>query len=221
MHEPRGKRSLAIAYATSPTGADHMEAPHDPVFESFGVAELNPLGVLGLVEPVHRLDLGPRKVRAYFYAQQVWSMYNCVGMCDFVASPINALKLEQLLDYVRAVSGWDMSLFELLKVGERANTMARLINIREGFTAADDSLPQRMFEPLQNGPLEGQKIDPVEFKPALQTYYQMCGWSVEGVPTIAKLAELDLLWAVSETDQAADGRVLVASGGIKDTSTYG
>jgi len=35
MHEPRGKKSLAIAYSTSPTGADHMEAPHDPLYEGF------------------------------------------------------------------------------------------------------------------------------------------------------------------------------------------
>jgi aldehyde:ferredoxin oxidoreductase len=36
MHEPRGKRSLALAYALSPTGADHMEAIHDPTFEACG-----------------------------------------------------------------------------------------------------------------------------------------------------------------------------------------
>ena len=35
MHDPRGKKSLALAYALSPTGADHMEAPHDPLYEGF------------------------------------------------------------------------------------------------------------------------------------------------------------------------------------------
>ena len=46
-------------------------------------------------------------------------------------------------DYINASTGWDMSVFELFKVGERANTLARLFNIREGFTKADDTLPQR------------------------------------------------------------------------------
>lgn len=196
MHEPRGKRSLTLAYAVSPTGADHMEAIHDPAFEGLGVVD-NGLSEAGLIEPVDRLDLGPKKVHAFYYAQAIWSLYNSVGMCDFVGIPIGALKLKQLCDYVNAATGWDMSMWELLKVGERANTMSRLYNLREGFTAADDNLPQRMFEPLQNGKLEGVAIDPAEFQAALQLYYQMAGWDSGGVPTAGKLAELDLLWATA------------------------
>ncbi|MBI3973412.1 MAG: aldehyde ferredoxin oxidoreductase family protein [Chloroflexi bacterium] len=197
MHEPRGKRSLALAYALSPTGADHMEAPHDPAFEGFDVHDTSPLGTLGLIEPVDRMDLGPRKVRAFFYAQQVWSAYNAIGMCDFVGVPIGVLALQKLVEYVNAVTGWQMSLHEFLKVGERANTMARLFNDREGFTAADDSLPPRMFEGLGNGPLEGERIDPDEFERAKRLYYEMAGWeAATGFPTAGKLAELELDWAV-------------------------
>jgi len=194
MHEPRGKRSLTLAYAVSPTGADHMEAIHDPAFEGLGVVD-NGLSEAGMLDPVDRLDMGPKKVQNFFYAQAIWSLYNSVGMCDFVGIPIGALKLKQLCDYVNAATGWDMSLWEMLKVGERANTMSRLYNLREGFTATDDNLPQRMFEPLQNGKLEGKAIDPQEFAQALKLYYQMAGWDDNGVPTTGKLAELDLLWA--------------------------
>jgi len=197
MHEPRGKRGLAIAYAVSPTGADHMEAPHDPFYESFGNF-YHEFSQLGLLEPLDRMDLGPAKVRAFFYTQTVWSLYNCVGMCDFVGIPIGSLVLDQLRDYVNAATGWDMSLFELMKVGERANTMARLFNLREGFTAADDVLPARLHEPLQNGALAGEAIDRDEFARALQLYYQMAGWDQQGVPTPAGLAELGLTWAVEE-----------------------
>ncbi len=69
MHEPRGKKSLALAYATSPTGADHMEAPHDPFYEGFH-ADGSELGSLGLIEPVKMLDFGSEKVRAFYYCQQ-------------------------------------------------------------------------------------------------------------------------------------------------------
>ena len=196
MHEPRGKKGLALAYAVSPTGADHMEAPHDPIYEGFAHDGTHPFGVLGLLEPVDRLDLGPKKVRAFCYAQQVWSAYNSVGMCDFVAVPIGELSLEQLSSYVAAVTGWDFSLYELLKVGERANTMSRLFNFREGFTAADDTLPARMFEGIGNGPLEGERIDPDQFALAKRLYYQMVGWDEEsGFPTPGKLLELELAWA--------------------------
>ncbi|MFH1570916.1 MAG: aldehyde ferredoxin oxidoreductase family protein, partial [Gemmatimonadota bacterium] len=133
MHEPRGKRSLALAYATSPTGADHMEAPHDPFYQSFDAAGNHALAELGLVEPVERMDMGPRKVRAFFYTQLVWGLYDTIGMCDFVGAPINDLNLTKLVEYVTAVTGWEVSLFELLKAAERANNLKRVYNVREGF----------------------------------------------------------------------------------------
>ncbi|MEZ4675508.1 MAG: aldehyde ferredoxin oxidoreductase family protein [Caldilineaceae bacterium] len=196
MHEPRGKTSLSLAYAVSPTGADHMESVHDPAFEGLGVLD-NGLSEAGLTEPVDRSDLGPKKVKTFFYAQAIWSLYNSVGMCDFVGIPIGSLKLKALRDYVNSATGWDMTLWELLKVGERANTMSRLFNIREGFGRKDDQLPERMFEPLQNGKLKGVALDRQDVANALELYYQMAGWGNDGVPTKAKLAELDLdlAWA--------------------------
>lgn len=191
MHEPRGKRGLAIAYSVSPTGADHMEAPHDPAYEGFDNPH-NEFSQLGLNEAVDRLDLGPKKVHAFFTTQTVWSLYNCVGMCDFVGQPIGELTLDKLREYVNAATGWDLSLVELLKVGERANTMARLFNLREGFDAADDVLPDRMFEPLQNGALAGKALDRKEVDSALQMYYQKAGWDDQGVPTDSTLTELHL-----------------------------
>jgi aldehyde:ferredoxin oxidoreductase len=56
-----------------------------------------------------------------------------------------------------------------------------------------------MFQPLQNGHLKGVAIDRDEFDNALRLYYQMVGWSDEGVPTPAKLAELELTWAATPT----------------------
>jgi aldehyde:ferredoxin oxidoreductase len=190
MHDPRGKKGLSLAYALSPTGADHMEAPHDPLYAGFHPTG-HPLGPLGLIEPLDPLVLDARKVRAFFTTQSVWSAYNSVGMCDFVGTPLNALELEPLVSYINAVTGWNMSLYELLKVGERNNTLARLFNCREGFTPADDLLPQRMHEGIGNGPLKGQRIDPEEFLAARRVYYQMAGWDPEtGRPTPAQLAEL-------------------------------
>jgi aldehyde:ferredoxin oxidoreductase len=192
MHDPRGKKGLALAYALSPTGADHMEAPHDPLYEGFH-PQGHPLGPLGLIEPVKVLDLGPRKVRAFYLTQQVWSLYNSVGMCDFVGTPLNQLDLERLVGYVNSVTGWNMSLFEMLKVGERANTLMRLFNCREGFGPGDDVLPQRMHEGIGNGALKGERVDPEQFLAARRLYYQMAGWDPEtGEPTAAKLAELDV-----------------------------
>src|SRR5439155_2306 len=129
----------------STTGADHMEAPHDPLYAGFH-PQGHPLGVLGLIEPLDPLTLDAKKVRAFFETQKVWSAYNSVGMCDFVGTPLNGLELQPMIDYINGVTGWNMSLYELMKVGERNNTLARLFNCREGFTPEDDVLPQRMHE---------------------------------------------------------------------------
>jgi aldehyde:ferredoxin oxidoreductase len=192
MHDPRGKKGLSLAYAISPTGADHMEAPHDPLYAGFH-PQGHPLGVLGLIEPLDPLTLDAKKVRAFFVTQQVWSAYNSVGMCDFVGAPLNALQLQPMIDYMNSVTGWNVSLYELMKVGERNNTLARLFNNREGFTPDDDVLPQRMHEGIGNGALKGSRIDPQEFLAARKTYYEMAGWDPQtGKPTESKLAELGI-----------------------------
>ncbi|MBI3029732.1 MAG: aldehyde ferredoxin oxidoreductase family protein [Candidatus Rokubacteria bacterium] len=192
MHDPRGKKGLSLAYALSPTGADHMEAPHDPLYAGFHPTG-HPMGALGLIEPLDPLALDAAKVRAFFVTQQLWSFYNAVGMCDFVGTPLNSLEPMPLVSYVNSVTGWNMSLYEVLKVGERANTLARLFNCREGFTPDDDVLPPRLHEGIGNGPLKGQRIDPAEFLAARRVYYEMAGWSPEtGRPTAAKLAELGI-----------------------------
>src|SRR5438093_13556053 len=123
MHDPRGKKGLSLAYALSPTGADHMEAPHDPLYAGFH-PQGHPLGVLGLIEPLDPLSLDAKKVRAFFETQKVWSAYNSVGMCDFVGAPLNGLELQPMIDYINAVTGWNISLYGLMKVGERNNTLA-------------------------------------------------------------------------------------------------
>jgi aldehyde:ferredoxin oxidoreductase len=196
MHEPRGKKSLALAYATSPTGADHMEATHDPVFTGF-----HPNGTLlpelGITEPVELLALNASKAKMFYRLQRVWSMYNSIGMCNFAGQPHNHITLTRLVEYIRSMTGWDVSLWELLKAGERADAMARIFNVREGLTPADDTLPERMFEPLPSGPLEGERVDPAQFEAALADYYLMAGWDpATGLPTRARLLDLDLEWAV-------------------------
>ncbi len=192
MHDPRGKKGLSLAYALSPTGADHMEAPHDPLYAGFH-PQGHPLGVLGLIEPLDPMTLDSKKVRAFYVTQQVWSAYNSVGMCDFVGAPLNTLQLDPMIDYINAVTGWNVSIYELMKVGERNNTLARMFNNREGFTPADDVLPQRLHEGIGNGAIKGARIDPDEFLSARKTYYEMAGWDPQtGKPTDAKLAELGI-----------------------------
>ena len=194
MHEPRGKVGLSLSYAVSPTGADHMEAPHDPFLETLGLRG-NDLAPLGLVQPVDRMDYSHRKVQNYYVLQLLWGTYNVIGMCDFAAVPIGPVPLPKLVDYYSAVTGWETSLWEMLQLAQRASAMYRLFNAREGFGPGDDYLPARVLEPLQNGPLKGEKLDPAQFERAKRLFYEMSGWDGKtGLPTRTTLIELGLDW---------------------------
>jgi len=194
MHEPRGKKSLALAYAVSPTGADHLENPHDPFFEKEGgLKDVHPFGLL---DPLPSSDLGAQKVRMFTYLQQYYNWLNSIGMCIFAAKPFGPFTVTQLVDYTRAVTGWDTSLWEAIKVGERHANMARIFNLREGIGAKDDRLPDRLFKGLKGGPLKGQRIGRKEFAQALEMYYGMMGWDPKkGIPSRYKLEELNIGWA--------------------------
>lgn len=194
MHEPRGKNSLLLAYALSPTGADHVENPHDGDFVSFSPA-MKSVAPLGFIEPVEAFDLSHRKVRQFLYLQKIWSLYNSIGLCNFVAAPAFTFTFDKIVEAVEAATGWTTSLFELIKVAERSETMARCFNVREGFTPEDDTLPERLFKPLEGGALEGKGTDKENLHELIRIYYAMAGWDLKtGIPTRARLAELELDW---------------------------
>ena len=84
-------------------------------------------------------------------------------------------------------------------LGERRINMMKMFNVREGFTAADDTLPPRLFEdPLVSEGLgKGRKIDKEVFAKLKSEYYTMNGWDpVSGLPGVVKLKELGLGWLV-------------------------
>ena len=194
MHDPRGKTGQGLSFAVSPTGADHVRAPHDTPFQNPGPM-LGRIAPLGLLEPVDGREMGPRKARNFTYLHFIWSLYESLGVCNFVAGPVWSLTLPKLVEVVQAVTGWETSLWELMKVGERTVNMARVFNLREGFGRKDDTLPERLFEPLESGTLQGKGIDRREFEDLLTLYYEAMGWDPkDGVPTRGRLAELNLYW---------------------------
>lgn len=201
-HEPRGKWGVALGYALSPTGADHLVAAHDPWFTVDADPEtawisLTDIRPLGITEPVPALYLGPEKVNLFSRLQNVWSLINVIDFCLFDMVPeFSRYSLDEIVQAVRAASGWNTSLAELILWGERGIALARAFNAREGFTHEDDTLPDRLFEPLESGVFEGVAIPRDDFEKAVKLYYQMRGWDEEGRPTPASLFALDLGWVV-------------------------
>jgi len=189
MHEPRIKFALDLGYATSPTGADHMHNIHDTGYESEGKS-IEGMRGLGILDPLPAKSLGPEKVRLAKYHIDWQVLYNCLGLCMFM--PYDK---DQMREIVRGVTGWNSSIFELIKVGERALAMARAFNYREGLRAADDVAIWRFSTPFESGPAEGVQVPAEDVAKALDLYYEMNGWDREtGAPVEGKLVELGVGW---------------------------
>lgn len=191
MHDPRGKVSQALAYAVCPTGADHNTSSFDNMFAKKGPF-LDAVRSLGIHETVPEYSLGAEKVQLYTKLHLERSMMNSLLLCNFVSGPMTPFNLNQMTGAVRAVTGWDISDYEMVKVGERGVNLARLFNLKQGVTAAEDRLPPRMAEAVKAGPKSGKCIDFEELQEAVHLYYSIMGWNERGVPTPTKLIELSL-----------------------------
>lgn len=187
MHEPRLKRGLGLGYAVSPTGADHCHNLHDTVMNARSYDSLRPLGVY---EEVPVYSLGPDKVMLFKSQMQMRVLANCLSVCQFPP-----WRFSEYRDLVQAVTGWDISMHELVQVAERALALARIFNLREGFTREDDWLPPRFFQPQTSGALSETSVDPDELRKAIDTYYEMMGWDENGAPTEGTLYRLSIGWA--------------------------
>ncbi|UCC19120.1 MAG: aldehyde ferredoxin oxidoreductase family protein [Promethearchaeota archaeon] len=187
MHEPRLKPGLGIGYAISPTGAEHMANIHDNSFANERAIPLH--SAIGILEPIDMNDLSAKKVRILAYYSNWRNLYNALLICYFL--PWDYVDVPEI---VRSVTGWYTTTWEMMKVGERIITMARIFNIREGFSKKDDCVPQRFFQPHRSGALAETALKSEEFENAVQIYYEMMGWNNKGIPTKIKLEELDIGW---------------------------
>jgi len=198
-HMPEVKRSLGLIYAVNPFGADHQSSEHDPSYGDDFEYYQDRMAMLDLRDPQTERSLGPDKIRYALYTQQWYSLADSINVCQFVYGPAWQLYApNQLVTMARAVTGWDVSLWELMKVGERRLNMMRAFNAREGFTREHDVLPPKLAQPKEGGPSDGLFVNPQELEAAKDAYYAMCGWDAQGVPTRAKLEELSIGWVADE-----------------------
>ncbi len=189
MHDPRLKQGMGLHYSIHATGADHCSGAQDTQYIKGALAAWAGIDVC---EPIPSTELSARKTRLLFHNGLWKHLNNHLVFCNFVP-----YANKQLCEAVEAVTGWPMSYWRLMKTAERGVTLARIFNLREGFSDADDRLPKRMSVPRRGGNLPGVAVDPVKLSEMQRLYYQMLGWDEQGIPTRARLVELDIEWALN------------------------
>ena len=189
-HMPQVKRSLGLIYAVNAFGADHQSSEHDPSYKWYPER----MAEIGLNDPQPADNINEEKVKFALITQRLYSALDSVGMCQFVFGPSwHLYGPNQLAEAMQLITGWDVTVDELLEVGERRLNMMRLFNAKAGFTRDDDKLPKKFYEALQGGPSDGVKLTEAELETAKDLYYAMSGWDVEsGNPTEEKLKELGI-----------------------------
>lgn len=197
-HMPQAKRSLGLIYAVNPFGADHQSSEHDPYYEE-GVVDFNldRLKQIGLGSPPPVYSLNEEKVRFAYETEVFYSMLDSLELCQFVFGPTWTLyDAKDTAVMLNAVTGWDVTVDELMEVGRRRLNLFRTFNAREGFGRKDDKLPKKFFKALKGtGPTAGFALTHEEIDFAIDHYYKLAGFTADGAPTTDGLKKLDIEWA--------------------------
>lgn len=180
-HDPRGHVSMALNYATAARGACHLEGL--TYFLDRGIPAPD-LGYTTPLDPHDSSDKPPIVVNMQNYL----SVFNPLGLCKFLF--IGRVGPKKVARWLHLVCGWDADMAEVMLVGERLCNLKRMYNAALGVSRKDDVLPPRLFAQAKpDGAAQGVLPD---LGGMLCKYYQLRGWTADGIPTPEKLSALGI-----------------------------
>ena len=198
--DERATPALALGVATSSRGSDHLRSRS--AIDLYNLPESVLKKVYGQPTPYD----GPLpsdytsyegKAREVLWQELCFEAVDSLGMCKFhtVFLGPHFPNFEEWSRLLYLNTGIEMSPIEIWNVADRAYTMERLFNIREGLTRKHDLLVDRYFdEPVPNGlaTVMGKTLDREKFNVMIDEYYRMHGWDNDGVPLLETLKKLGL-----------------------------
>ncbi len=176
-HSPRALKGMSIGYATATRGGSHHDAR--PTLQYSG--QFN--RTQAKAQPSFALQ-----------TQNFTALDDSLTQCRFASERgYGGLVNENYVKMINMVTGWQLVLEEVERLGERIYNLERVFNCREGISREDDSLPYRItHQPISTGPSRGMYCPPEEFEEMLEEYYRQRGWDKRGNPTPEKLGSLGL-----------------------------
>jgi aldehyde:ferredoxin oxidoreductase len=180
-YEPRALQTMALGFAVGSRGADHNRS---------GAYEID------FSPRADRLHGSPEAARLAVETEDRAALLDSLILCKFLRGVFTDLYAEAA-ELLAAVTGWHMSADELRTTARRVCTAKKLYNAREGWTAAEDTLPRRILtQALPASASAGAVLPRERLQAMIAAYYVARGWDSEGrVPadTIEELELVDLL----------------------------
>lgn len=176
-HTARALKGMALGYAVSTRGGSHQDTRS--TVERSGL--FDPAAVAG--KGVMARD-----------SQDMTAVGDSLIICRYTEAVFGFFLGQDHVCIANLTTGFDYSLEELRRVGERIYTLERMFNVREGIGRKEDTLPERFFsDAIPTGPNAGSYIRRADLDLMLDEYYEARGWDkATGIPTPAKLRELGL-----------------------------
>lgn len=183
-HSARALKGMSIGYATGTRGGSHHDTR--PTMQ-YG-KDFDRRGVDG-------------KPQYAIRSQHFTAVDDSLVLCRFTSERGFGMMLnDSYARMIGTITGWDLTVGEVERIGERICNLERAFNVREGLSRKDDTLPYRVLhEPIPSGPSRGMYCPPAELDAMLDEYYRLRGWSRDGIPTPEKLRELELPLAIPAT----------------------
>ena len=176
-YEPRTLQSMALGLAVNPRGADHNRS---------GAYEADLSGELD------RLHGGPAHVDAAIASEDRAALVDSLILCKFLRG-VFAEPMAEWAELLATVTGWNVSASELETTARRIVMTKRLFNLREGWTRADDWLPERVLsDPVTLASGRAATLPAERLSGMIDEYYAQRGLDADGVPAAATLATLGL-----------------------------
>jgi aldehyde:ferredoxin oxidoreductase len=196
----RSQQSMGLAQVTSSRGADHLKG--FPTIDEMGypTEAVKRYGEQYLPEIVDGIQT-KYKAMVVMDGENFGTVIDSIGICKFGTFFPPALYWDRIATGLSLITGFDLDVPRLKRIGERITNLQRMFNVREGITRRDDTQPKRLL--VEKSPSPGRaKGHVVYLKEMLDDYYHLRNWDEEtGIPTPEKLKELGLEYTISVAEE--------------------
>jgi aldehyde:ferredoxin oxidoreductase len=174
-YEPRALQAMALGFAVGSRGADHNRSgAYEIDFSANG----------------DRLHGSPESARLAVETEDRAALIDSLILCKFLRG-VFADQFVESAELLGHVTGWNVTADELRQTARRIVTAKKLFNQREGWTAAEDTLPKRFLsEGLPTGVTAGATLPRERLEAMVRAYYAARGWDESGRVPNALMVEL-------------------------------